>query len=364
MKIVIASILDFATGFFGVKFESEEIYKWLNAHGYKCRIASRDKLPLLQRVIIELKRLYSKYIIHSFYGFDVYIGKKIAESVLKNKPDVIYCRDVFCAYTVLNKGTSTIMDVVSKISYNLAETGKIKREELKKVLAIEKSVYLDADYIIAKDRRLKEYVEKFGRRKKIAVLYPTIPNYFKRMEASKACLSKLNLQKKSKIILYNPTRLTKAKGVGIVKKLIKLFPQYIFLITGRNNSIGEENVRKLGIVKREELPLFYSIADLVIVPSIPTGEHEEGVTQVVPEAMLCRTPVIASNIGGLKEHKGLIKLVEPNVKAFTKAISDFFERKKYGFDINEAYAYASKFLAKNYMREYVKIIEKAKSKSS
>lgn len=52
----------------------------------------------------------------------------------------------------------------------------------------------------------------------------------------------------------------------------------------------------LGIVQQERLPLFYSAADVCIVPS-----HYESFGLVAAEALACGTPVIASRVGGLME---------------------------------------------------------------
>lgn len=50
-----------------------------------------------------------------------------------------------------------------------------------------------------------------------------------------------------------------------------------------------------GSQDQRKLPLFYSAADMVVVPS-----HYESFGMVALEAMACGTPVIASNVGGLR----------------------------------------------------------------
>jgi glycosyltransferase involved in cell wall biosynthesis len=66
----------------------------------------------------------------------------------------------------------------------------------------------------------------------------------------------------------------------------------------------EENVKMLGYVKNELLPLLYNAADMTIVPS-----YSEGAPLVIPESLACGTPVIATNVGGNPEYLKLAHLV-------------------------------------------------------
>ncbi|MCS7220399.1 MAG: glycosyltransferase [Anaerolineae bacterium] len=62
------------------------------------------------------------------------------------------------------------------------------------------------------------------------------------------------------------------------------------------NELGlEDLVTFLGARSQEMLPLYYSAADVVVMPS-----HYESFGMVALEAMACGTPVIASRVGGLK----------------------------------------------------------------
>ncbi len=79
------------------------------------------------------------------------------------------------------------------------------------------------------------------------------------------------------------------------------------------------NTEFVGMVGHDRLPLYYTAADVCVVPS-----HYEPFGLVAIEAMACGTPVIASNVGGLKftvisEETGL--LVPPrDVTGFARAI--------------------------------------------
>jgi glycosyltransferase involved in cell wall biosynthesis len=63
-------------------------------------------------------------------------------------------------------------------------------------------------------------------------------------------------------------------------------------------SSGSSSVRLLGHVPRSELVPLYAAADVLVLPSIPTRRFLEPWGLVVNEAMLQRTPVIASDAVG------------------------------------------------------------------
>jgi len=53
------------------------------------------------------------------------------------------------------------------------------------------------------------------------------------------------------------------------------------------------NVKLLGWIPDEELPYIYNAADVTVVLS-----YSEGSPLVIPESLVCGTPVIATNVGG------------------------------------------------------------------
>ena len=58
----------------------------------------------------------------------------------------------------------------------------------------------------------------------------------------------------------------------------------------------ETQVTFLGHVSHVELPLYYNMSDVLVLPS-----EMEGVPMVILEALACGTPVVASNVGGIPD---------------------------------------------------------------
>jgi glycosyltransferase involved in cell wall biosynthesis len=84
----------------------------------------------------------------------------------------------------------------------------------------------------------------------------------------------------------------------------------------------EGNFKLAGFVSDEDLPFYYNTADLFVLPS----KSGEGLPLVALEAMACTLPIIATDVGGIKEV--LIddygRLVPPNQpELLAKAILDF-----------------------------------------
>jgi D-inositol-3-phosphate glycosyltransferase len=121
---------------------------------------------------------------------------------------------------------------------------------------------------------------------------------------------KLGLDPSRRVVLW-VGRLEKLKGVDIlVEAMAQLATRdFTLLIVGgddRAHALRDElaglawrmgisaNVRFEGAVAHDRLPLYYSAADVCVVPS-----YYESFGLVAVEAMACGTPVVASRVGGL-----------------------------------------------------------------
>src|SRR3954469_640923 len=134
---------------------------------------------------------------------------------------------------------------------------------------------------------------------------------------------------------------------------------------GPSRSSLEELSRELGLgarvhwhgqVRQTELPRFYQSASAVVVPST-----DEGLGLVAVEALLCETPVVAFDSGGLRDvvqHGKTGILVEPgNRAALTSALDNLLALDGRGSDLGRAgrlYA-LSTFAPESSARRYAEI---------
>ncbi|MGI8608174.1 MAG: glycosyltransferase [Candidatus Dormibacteria bacterium] len=131
---------------------------------------------------------------------------------------------------------------------------------------------------------------------------------------------RLGLGEDQRVILFTG-RLERLKGVETAIRALPLLPamagQNRLLVAGADSSNGlheagghaserarlealaqdlgvADKVTFLGAVQHDELPLYYSLADVCVVPS-----YSESFGLVALEAQACGTPVVASRVGGL-----------------------------------------------------------------
>ena len=137
-------------------------------------------------------------------------------------------------------------------------------------------------------------------------------------------------------------RLATEKGVehlvDAMPKLLGRFPDLQVLLTGPyRNVLGEEaywrrlrpavekldgHWKFLGTIASRDMPSFFGACDVLVVPSLNSTESF-GMVQV--EAMLCGTPVVASDLPGVREPirmTGMGELVPPaNPDALAEAVT-------------------------------------------
>ena len=117
---------------------------------------------------------------------------------------------------------------------------------------------------------------------------------------------KRSLGWKDKFTVLFVGRLVEEKGVNELLESVKGWDKNIILrIIGsgpleqkvKEVALKHKNVKFIGIIYQDSLPLYYSGSDVLIVPSV----SEEGFGRVILESLACNTPVIAARRGAISE---------------------------------------------------------------
>jgi glycosyltransferase involved in cell wall biosynthesis len=206
-------------------------------------------------------------------------------------------------------------------------------------LSVGKQNLDSADQIIAISQATKDYVLRLGAKPdKVKVVYNGVdlvrfrPIKNKREEMRR----KLGIPQDATVVL-TVRRLVYKNGVDnlldCANIVTKKNPKIVFLAVGRGPDLDsvraqvaqlglEANFRLAGFVSDDDLPFYYNLADLFVLPS----KSGEGLPLVALEAMACGLPVVATDVGGIKEIllTDYGTLVPPNhPEALANAILEF-----------------------------------------
>lgn len=218
------------------------------------------------------------------------------------------------------------------------------RSRIRESVAIirQKIYWQQADILIAVSNFLKQEIEKLYNinGSKIEVAYNGVDTaIFKKVRDTYEFKKKLGLEDK-RVILY-AGHFGFRKGIlyliEAMNEILREEPDAFLLCVGGtpkwlgtdiywktlSKKLREANIQAhaklLGQVPHQQLPFYYSMADVFAFPSL-----YEAMGKVIVEAMACETPVVASRVGGIME---IVKdgingiLVEPrNVRDLEKAI--------------------------------------------
>lgn len=163
------------------------------------------------------------------------------------------------------------------------------------------------------------------------------PAVFRRIPRSEA-RAQLGLPPDKRIVLFVGT-LREIKGIPYLLEAVSQLADvqadvHLCLIgDGELRQELEHSAERLGLGARcrflgqrphEELPLWYSAADCLCISSVM-----EGLPTILPEAMMCGTPVVATAVGGIPEvvKNGETGLLVPprDPKSLSHAIADVLE---------------------------------------
>jgi len=152
----------------------------------------------------------------------------------------------------------------------------------------------------------------------------------------------LGIANDSKVLLF-VGRFSEKKGVEYLLEAAEILKQEIndfqILLIGKGNL--EEKIRKIieekklwdvvsiiGMVENSKLPIYYSAADLLVVPSVVDVGGQEGLPVTIMEGLLCGKKIVTTKVGGIVELSGLKSIFfseQRNGKNLAKVICQALE---------------------------------------
>ncbi len=166
----------------------------------------------------------------------------------------------------------------------------------------------------------------------------------------------------NKFICFFVGRLVEVKGVNELMEAAKITKGNILYIVAGDGPLADKvrkvsgrhkNVLFFGKIDNKSLPMYYSAADVLVVPSV----HEEGFGRVILEALSCGTPVVGSNRGAIPEAitEEIGKLIKVNPKNIRNAIEELARNPR---EVKKMSRASRKFAVSKYSSKNIKSILK------
>ncbi|MGG3789693.1 glycosyltransferase family 4 protein [Geobacillus thermodenitrificans] len=266
--------------------------------------------------------------------------------------DVVNAQDIYAALAATAVGLPTVATVHGYYAYEAVSRGAIAENspEARRIEELEREAYVQADQLVAVDRRIQQYIRRVSDVEAAIIKNFIDVDSFRPSASDHAFEIRKAFQlPKEAPILFVPRRLTEKNGVIYpvlaLPAVLRRHPDAMLVYAGtgeQQERIEEEmkkhglqqHVRLLGSVPHEQMKQLYSIATIVLVPSVHSHGVEEATSISALEAMGSGAPVIAGAVGGLKEifEDGIdgILVKDRDVDGLAAAIIRLLDDRSYG----------------------------------
>ena len=287
MRILLISPTQLGIG--GIAQHVRDLVKFLKEHGHDVDVISSENIP-----IIPFKKLKNpSFLISSFF-----------KTKFMKRYDIVHAQHPIAALAMKNVSGKKILTIHGIYSEQIGMLhGKFSSKLSNK---FEKNAFKWADAVTAGSKEAFNYYSKLGAK----VFF--VPNAIDMKSLP------LGSDKRYEKQIIFAGRLSKEKGILTILETAKNLPKNVDLIivgAGPEENIvlefvkNTDNVHFLGYQTKEKTISLIRGSILLIQPSFA-----EGISATLLESMVCKTPIIATNIGGNKElfvHNKTGILIEP-----------------------------------------------------
>lgn len=230
--------------------------------------------------------------------------------------------DVIMLHHLLPEGyVARIMQKIHHIPYFIFSHGTdiVAAQSSARKKRLASMVGDNAQAIIANSESLQERIIRAfpSFHGKVHVMYPSVDERFLQ-PVDQEVVSQLRSQYglEGKKVILTIARLVKEKGIheliDLMPKVLEQEPHTVWFLIGDGpeqqavlqhmQDVGlHHSVRYVGAIAHEQLPLFYQLADLFVLLSVPYQGREEGLGLVFLEAAGAQLPIVAGRSGGVSE---------------------------------------------------------------
>lgn len=298
----------------------------------------KKKMPFFQEEnnLKVYRPTYISFSAKNILGFNTIrlTHKSFEESVFKSIRNIDFKADVIYSHFLLPAGNTAIKvgsKLNKKVYCTLGESDILGYERFYKQDYLF-SIYNKFEKIFPNSPDIKnELVTKYKLDKEKIEFIPNGVdiNKFYPMDKNE-CRDKLNLTKEEKIVLFIGGFIERKGPFRVIEacRMLKKIPKMIFIGSG-SQVPKDDNIIFSGKVAHDMLPLYLNACDVFALPT-----KNEGMPNVILEAMACNIPIVTSDIEVNKlilekyENKKLCKF--DDVDCISKAVEELLVCDKQG----------------------------------
>jgi len=252
----------------------------------------------------DFKKITTLYILQKKFKFDILIFFRLMKILKKEKPQILH------TFMFTSNTWGRLAGILCRVSFIIASERSADLWKKWYHILIDKILFKFTDKIVCNSEEVRKiYFNKIdGKEEKFEVIYNGIEiEKYEKLKENPELKNELKI-KNEKIILTGG-RLSFEKNLEtflhIAKNVKKEFSEVKFIIVGE----GEEKEKLLKLTDkldlkndviftgyRDDLAELIKISDIVVLISL-----WEGMPNLIIEGMLCKKPVICTEIGGGRE---------------------------------------------------------------